>query len=62
MLMEPLVLYYLHQAVCSKHDGIGPIYAAPPLLQRGYAIGSFWQGYGEWLGRYSGVVPRIWCE
>jgi len=45
MLMDPLVRYKLHQAghgrVAGKHDGIGPIYAAPPFLQRGYGIGSF---------------------
>jgi len=40
MLMDPLVRYYLHQVVCGKHDGIGPIYAAPPFLPRGYRIGS----------------------
>jgi len=45
--MDPLVQYYLHQAGNAaagsrgKHDGIGPIYAAPPLLERGYGIGSF---------------------
>ena len=37
MLMDPLVRYYLHQAgheagLRGKHDGIGPIYAAPPFL------------------------------
>ena len=41
MLMDPLVRYYLHQAGRGNHDGIGPIYAATPFLQRGYGIGTF---------------------
>ena len=51
MLMDPLMRYYLHQAghgtaagSRGKHDSIGPIYAAPPFLQRGYGIGSFLAG------------------
>jgi len=68
MLMDPLVRYYLHQAgngaagSRGKHDGIGPIYAAPLFLQRGYGTGSFLAGYGEWLDLSSGVVPRLWGE
>jgi len=38
------VQYYLHQAGRGKQDGIGPIYASPPFLQRGYGIGSFLPG------------------
>jgi len=61
--MDPLVRYFLQQASRGRHDGIGPIYAAPPFVQRGYGIGSFfWQGYGEWLDRSSGVVPRLWSK
>jgi len=60
MLMDPLVRYYLHQAghgaagSQGRHDGIGPIYAAPPFLQRGYGIGSFLAG----LWRM--VRPVLW--
>jgi len=39
--MDPLVRYYLQQAGRGKHEGIGPIYATEPFLQRGYGIGSF---------------------
>jgi len=44
MLMDPLVRYYLHKAGRGMHDGIRPIYAVPPFLQRGYGIGSFLAG------------------
>jgi len=55
MLMDPLVRYYLHQAGHGgRHDGIGPIYAATPFLQRGYGIGSFLAG----LWRM--VRPVLW--
>jgi len=58
MLMDTLVRYYLHQAghgrVAGKHNGIGPIYAAPPFLQRGYEDGSFLAG----LWRM--VRPVLW--
>jgi len=35
VLVDPLVRYYLHQA------GIGPVYATPLALQRGYVFASF---------------------
>jgi len=60
MLMDPLVRYYLHQAghgaagSRGKHDGIGPIYAAPPFLRRGYGIGSFL------AGQWRMVRPILW--
>ena len=59
MLMDPLMRLYFHQAghgarSRGKHDGIGPIYAAPPFLQRGYGIGSFLAG----LWRM--VRPVLW--
>ena len=66
MLMYPLVRYYLHQAGHGaagsrcKHDGIGPIYAAPPFFSGATGSVVFWQGNGEWLGRSSGMVPRLW--
>jgi len=41
MPFDPPVRYYLHHEGRSRHDGVGPIYAAPPFLQRGYGIGSF---------------------
>jgi len=62
MLMDPFLRYYLHKARRGKHNGIGPIYVAPPILQRGYGIGSFWQGYGEWFDRSSAMVRRLWSE
>ena len=50
--------YYLYQAGHGgggqNHDGIGPIYTAPPFLQRGYGIGSFLAG----LWRM--VRPVLW--
>jgi len=54
MIMDPLVRYYVHQAGRGKHDGIRPIYAAPPFLKRGYGIGSFLAG----LWRM--VRPVLW--
>jgi len=39
--MDPLVRYYLHQAGRGKNNGIGPVYATPLVIQRGYGIGSF---------------------
>jgi len=62
MLMDPLVLYYIHQACRGTHDGIGPIYTAPHFLQWSYEMAFFWQGYGEWLDRPSGLVQKLWGE
>jgi len=42
--MDPLVWYYLHQAGRGKNNGIGPVYATPLVIQRGYGIGSFLSG------------------
>jgi len=42
--MDHLVRYYLRQAGRGNTDGIGPIYEAPHVLQRGYGIGSFLTG------------------
>jgi len=39
--MDPLELYYLHQAVHGKYNGIGPVNSTPLVLQLGYGIGSF---------------------
>jgi len=39
--MHPLVRYYLNQAGPGKNNDIGPVYATPLVLQRGYGIGSF---------------------
>jgi len=39
--MYSLVLFYLHQAGRGKNDVIGPVYAIPLFLQRGYGFGSF---------------------
>jgi len=52
--MYPLVRYYLNQANRGKNNGIGPVYATPLVLQRGYGIGSFLSG----LRRV--VRPIIW--
>jgi len=52
--MDPLVRYYLRQAGRDLTNGIGPIYEAPPVLQRGYGIGSFLTGL--WLT----VRPILW--
>ena len=52
--MDPLVRYYLHQAGRGKNNGIGPVYATPLVLQRGYGIGSFLSG----LWRV--VRPILW--
>jgi len=42
--MDPLVHYYIHEAGRGKNNGIGPVYATPLVLQRGYRIGSFLSG------------------
>jgi len=60
--MEPLVRYYLHQEGRGKHDGIEPIYAASRFFSGDTGSAFFWQGYGEWLDRSSGVVPEFWGE
>jgi len=60
--MDPLVRYYLRQAGRGHTKGIRPIYDAPPVLQRGYGIGSFLQDYGVRLDRSSGAVPKLWDE
>ena len=41
--MHPLEIYYLNQAGrgVTPSEGIGPVYAAPLYLQRGYCIGHF---------------------
>jgi len=52
--MDPLVRYYLYQAGRGKNDGIGPIYEAPRILQRGYGVGRFLTG----LWRV--VRPVVW--
>jgi len=39
--MNPLVRYYVNQAGRGKNNDIGPVYATPLVLQRGYGIGSF---------------------
>jgi hypothetical protein len=52
--MNPLVRYYLHQAGRGNNDGIGPVYAVPPVYQRGYGIGSYLSG----LWRV--VRPILW--
>jgi len=39
--MDTLVRYYLHQAGDRKNNGIGPVYATPLVLKRGYGIGTF---------------------
>ena len=46
--------YYLHQAGRGKNNGIGPVYATPLVLQRGYGICSFLNG----LWRV--FIPIIW--
>jgi len=53
--MDPLLRYYLHQADRCKNNGIGPLYATPLVLQRGYGIGSFLSG--QWR-----VVRTILCS
>jgi len=52
--MDPLVWYYLRQAGRGHTHGIGPIYEAPPVLQRGYGIGSFLTGL------WRTVRPILW--
>jgi len=42
--MYPLVRYYLNEAGRGKDNDIGPVYASPLVLQRGYGIGSFLSG------------------
>jgi len=53
--MDPLARYYLRQAGRGNTNGIGPIYEAPPVLQRGYGIGSFLTGL------WRTVRPILWC-
>ena len=56
LIMDQLVLYYLHQAGTGRADnGIGPVYSTPTFLQRGHGIGSFLGGL--WL---SYVFPLLW--
>jgi len=52
--MDPLVQYYIRQAGRGHTHGIGPIYEAPPVLQRGYGIGSFLAGL------WRTVRPILW--
>jgi len=52
--MDPLVRYYLRQAGRGHTNGIGPIYEVPPVLQRGYGIGSFLAGL------WRTVRPILW--
>ena len=52
--MDPLARYYLRQAGRGNTNGIGPIYEAPPVLQRGYGIGSFLTGL------WRTVRPILW--
>ena len=52
--MDPFVRYYLLQCGRGKNNGIGPAYATPLLLQRGYEIRSFLNGL------WRGVRPIIW--
>jgi len=52
--MDPLVPYYLRQAGRGHTHGIGPIYEAPPVLQRCYGIGSFLAGL------WRTIRPILW--
>jgi len=52
--MDTLVRYYLRQAGRGHTHGIGPIYEAPPVLQRGYGNGSFLTGL------WRTVRPILW--
>jgi len=53
MLMDPFVRYYLYHSCRGKHNGIGPIYAATPFFSVATVSAVIWQGYGEWLDRFS---------
>ena len=46
--------YYLNQAGRGKNNDIGPVYATPLVLQRGYGIGSFLSGI------WRVVRPILW--
>jgi len=54
--MGPLVRYYLHQAGrgWGENNGIGPVYAASPFLQRGYRIGRIFAGL------WRADMPVLW--
>ena len=54
--MHPLEIYYLNQASCglTPSEGIGPVYAAPLYLRRGYCIGHFFGSLFRW------VRPILW--
>lgn len=40
--MDPVVRYYLRQAGRGRDNGIGPVYAAPLLLQGSTEVVAFW--------------------
>jgi hypothetical protein len=42
--MNPLVRYYLQQAVRGNDGVVGPIYSVPPFVQRGHGIGDILGG------------------
>ena len=42
-MKDPLVQYYLHQAVREPNNGVGPIYSVPPFVQRGNGGGSIFK-------------------
>jgi len=52
--MDPLVRYDLNQAGRGNNNDIGPVYATPFVLQRGYGIGSFFSG------NWRVVRPILW--
>jgi len=52
--MDPLLRYYLNQAGRGKNNDIGPVYATPLVLQRGYGVGSFLSGI------WRVVRPILW--
>jgi hypothetical protein len=41
LMKDPLLQYYLQQVGRGSKNGIGPIYAVSPFVQRWYVIGSF---------------------
>jgi hypothetical protein len=54
--MDPLVRYYVHQAVRGHGDkGIGPIYINQPFIQRGHGISSIVGGLCSLF-----VRPFLW--